>query len=193
MSGKGWLKRAIAVLLAILAVSSTPTLAQEAEGWAISPGEVPMNGIRLGESRSNTITVYNNKDFPVTFSMSAEIPQAGNLRPEYESIPDTDWITFDSSLVELDAHSRQEVIVTVTIPSNGDWGGQNYECWLRATFEVIGIFQVELDCRLLISTSTAYAGGIDWILMGVIAGAVVVTAAVAYSNRRALKKWAGRW
>ena len=151
-----------------------------------------MNGIRLGESRNDTITVYNNKDFPVTFSMSAEIPQAGNLRSEYESIPDTGWITFDSSLVELDAHSRQEVIVTVTIPSNGDWGGKNYECWLRATFEVIGIFQIELDCRLLLSTSTAYAGGIDWILMGVIAGAVVVAGAVAYSNRRALKKWAGR-
>ena len=193
MGGKGWPKRAITVLLAILAVSSTPALAQEVEGWAISPGEARVDGLLIGESTSITITIINNEDSPLTFTMSAEIPQAGKLRPGHEPIPDTNWITFGLPLVELDAHSRQEVIVTVAVPSNGDWGGRNYECWLRATSEAMGILQVELDCRLLLSTSAAYAGGTDWILVGAIAGVVVVAGAVAYSNRRTFKRWAGRW
>jgi len=183
----------LAIALAILIIASAPALAQEAEGWAISPGEFSVNGIRLGESTSLTITVINNEGSPLTFTMSAEIPQAGNLRPGHEPIPDTGWITFDSSLVELDAHSRQDITVTIAIPSNGDWGGRNFECWLRATSEAIGILQIELDCHLLVSTSTAYSRGIDWILVGVIAGIVVVAGAVAYSNRKTIKKWAGRW
>ena len=180
-------------MLAILAISSAPAMAQEAEGWAISPGEARVDGLRIGVSTNFPVTVINNGDSALTFTMSAESPHTGELRPGYETIPDTNWITFDLPLVELDAYSRQEVVVTVTIPSNGDWGGRNYECWLRATSEAMGMLQVELDCRLLISTSTAYAGGIDWILIGVIAGAVVVAAAMAYSNRRTLKNWTGRW
>jgi len=193
VNGKGWLKWAIGVLLAILTISSAPALAQEAEGWAISPGEARIDGILLGESVNLSITVANNKDSPLAFTMSAEIPPESELRPGYEQIPDTNWITFDSPLVELDALSRQEVIVTVTIPASGDWGGRSYECWLRATSEAMGMLQVELDCRLLLSTSAAYARGIDWILVGVIAGVVVVAGAMAYSNRRAIKRWAGRW
>ena len=193
MSGKGWPKRVIAVLLAILTISSTPALAQEAEGWAISPGEARVDGLLLGESTDFPITVINNEDSPLTFTMSAEIPEAGKLRPGHEPIPNTNWITFDLPLVELDAHSHQEVIVTVAVPSNGDWGGRNFECWLRATSEAMGMLQVELDCRLLLSTSAAYARGIDWILVGAIAGVVVVTGAMAYSNRKTLKRWTGRW
>lgn len=191
MNGNGWLKRVIPVLLAILTLYATPALAQEAEGWAISPGEARVDGLLLGESANFSVTVINNEDSPLTFTMSAEIPEADKLRPGHEPIPDTNWITFDVPLVELDAYSRQEVIVTVAIPSNGDWGGRNYECWLRATSEAMGILQVELDCRLLLSTSAAYARGIDWTLVGVIAGVVVVAVAMIYSNRRTIKKWAG--
>lgn len=193
MSGKGWPQWAITVLVAILIISSTPALAQEAEGWAISPGEARVDGLLLGESTNFPVTVINNEDSPLTFTMSAETPQTGELRPGYEAIPDTNWITFVSPLVELNAHSRQEVIVTVAVPSSGDWGGRNYECWLRATSEAIGMLQVELDCRLLLSTSTAYTRGVDGTLVGIIAGVVVVVGAMAYSNRRTLKKWTGRW
>lgn len=193
MRAKDWPKRAIAVLLAILAVSSAPALAQEAEGWAISPGEARVDGLLIGEITNIPVTVINNGDSTLTFTMSAEIPQTGEIRPGYEEIPDTNWITFDLPLVELDAHSRQEVVVTVAIPSNGDWGGRNYECWLRATSEAMGMLQVELDCRLLLTTSASYSRGIDWTLAGVIAGVVVVTGAMVYSNRRTLKKWSGRW
>ena len=193
MSGKGWPKWAIAVLLAILTISSIPVLAQEAEGWAISPGEARVDGILLGESANIPITLINNESSPLTFTMSAEIPPADELRPGYEVIPDTNWITFNLPLVELEANSRQDVIVTVAIPPSGDWRGRNYECWLRATSEAMGMLRVELDCRLLLSTSAGYARGIDGMLAGIIAGVVVVIGAMAYSNRRTLKKWAGRW
>jgi hypothetical protein len=191
--GKGWPRWAIIALLIIMVVFSAPAAAQEAEGLAISSGEITMNGIRLGESRNSTITVSNKKTFPVTVTMSAETPYAENLTPGYEPIPDTGWISLAPQYMELDPDSDQTVDITVIIPSSGAWGGKNYECWLRATFEVLGIFQIELDCRLLVSTSTAYAEPIDWTLVGVIAGVVVVAGAMAYSNRRTLKKWVGRW
>ncbi len=174
-------------------VSSAHAAAQDAEGLAISAGEITMNGIRLGESSNSTITVSNNKTFPVTVTMSAETPYTENLTPGYEPIPDTDWISLTPQDIELDPDFDQTVDITVTIPSSATWGGKNYECWIRATFEVLGIFQIELDCRLLVSTSTVQTGGINWTLAGVIAGVVVVAGAMAYSNRRTLKKWAGRW
>jgi hypothetical protein len=190
---KGWLKWAIVVLPATLAISSAPVLAQEAEGWAISPGETPQGSVRLGESVRYVVTVSNNKDFPATFSMSANTPQPDNITPSYEPIPDTTWITFSPQQGELAPYSNQEVVVTIAVPSAEDWGGKNYECWLGATFKAMGMLQVELYCRLFLSTSTAFARGIDWILLGVIAAAVVVAGAMAYSNRRTIKRWAGRW
>jgi len=193
VTGKGWLRWIIVVIPAALAAFSSATLAQETEGWIISPGEVPVSGIRLGESRTGTITVYNNKDFPATVSMSAEIPYQGNLTPGYEPIPDTAWISLTPQYFELGQYSEQEVDLTVTIPSTGDWGGKHYECWLRATFDTMGMLQVKLDSRLLLSTSTAYARGTNWVLIGAIAGGVVVAGTMVFSNRRKLKRWLGRW
>lgn len=180
-------------LLAMMAISPSPTLAQENEGWAISPGRVPVTGIRPGESRSGTITVSNNKDFPAVVLMSAEIPYVDNLTPGYEPIPDTDWISLTPQQFELGQYSEQEVQITVTVPSSGDWGGKRYECWLRATLNTMGILQVKIDSRLLLSITVAYAGGINWVLVGAIAGGVVVASTVIFSNRRELKKWVGRW
>jgi hypothetical protein len=181
------------VLLAMVAISSSPALAQENEGWAISPDKVTVTNIRPGESISGTVTVSNNKDFPAVVSMSAEIPYVDNLTPGYEPIPDTDWISLTPQQFELEQYSEQEVQITVTVPSSGDWGGKRYECWLRATLDTMGILQVKLDSRLLLSTAVAYAGGINWVLIGAIAGAMVVAGAVVFNNRRELKKWAGRW
>lgn len=193
MTGKGWLGWVTVTLLAVAAISSSPTLAQDTEGWAISPDKVTVRNIRLGESISGTITVINNKDFPATVYMTAEIPYEDNLTPGYESIPDTDWANLTPQHFELGAHSEREVDLTVTIPSTGDWGGKHYECWLRATFETMGILQVKLDSRLLLSTGVAYAGGMNWVLIGAIAGGVAVAGAIVFSNRRELKRWLGRW
>lgn len=193
MAGKGQLGWVMVVLLAVVAVSSSPTLAQGTENWSISPGKVTVTSIRIGESINETITVINNKDFPAVVSMSAEIPHLDNLTPGYEPIPDTDWVRLTPQHFELGEYSEQEIDLTVTIPSDGDWGGKHYECWLRATFDTMGILQVKLDSRLLLSTSVAYTRGTNWVLVGAIAGGVVVAGAMVFSNRRELKRWLGRW
>ncbi|UCB42400.1 MAG: hypothetical protein JSV77_08020 [Dehalococcoidales bacterium] len=193
MTRKIHLRWVIVVLLTTLVFSSTPALAQEAESWAISWDETPQRSVQLGESVKYAVTVSNNKDFPATFSMSANIPQPGNLTPGYEPIPDTTWITFSPQQGELAPYSDQKVTVTIAIPSAENWGGKSYECWLGATFETMGMLQIKLDSRLLLSTSTSYARGINWILIGAIAGGVVVAGAMMLSNRRELKRWLGRW
>ena len=180
-------------LLAILAIPSSSSLAQEQEGWAISPSEVRVDGISLGESTEFSITIVNNKDFTVCFSMSSSTPTLDRLIPGYQPIPDTAWIRFNPQLIELAAYSRQKVTVTVDIPFEGEWGGKTYECWLSATSETMGILQVKLDCRLLLSTSTAYPPGVNWVLIGSIVSVVIIAGGVIYSYRRGLKRWLSRW
>ena len=194
MSGKGWAQWIISIaLLVYLTTPSYAVMAQTGQGWSLSPGEVRVDGIRLGETASFEITIANNKDFPLGFSISTNIPRPDDLRPGYEPFPDVSWIRVAPQQIELPQFSQKKVTVTVTIPSEGDWGGRNYECWLGATSEAMGIFQIELACRLLLSTSAAYARGADWPLIGGITGIAVIAIGLIYGSRRKLKRWFGRW
>ena len=187
MRGKDWLSLIVGIaLVATLTMSPSLVLAQGETGWAISPGEVRVDGILLGESTTFPITIVNNKDFPLSFSMSVNLPDPSRLRPGYELIPDTSWISFSPRHIELAPDSREKITVTVTIPSEGDWGGKNYECWFDATSERIGMLQVVLSCRLLLSTSAAYAPGINWPLVGGIIGGIAIVGGLIYGNRRRL-------
>jgi len=179
-------------LLTSLIAPSYAVMAQVGRGWSLSPGEVRVDGIRLGETASFEITIANNKDFPLGFSISTTIPGPDDLRPGYEPFPDASWIRVAPQQIELPQFSQKKVTVTVTIPSEGDWGGRNYECWLGATSEAMGILQIELACRLLLSTSAAYARGLDWPLIGSITGIAIIAIGLIYGNRRKLKRWLSR-
>lgn len=158
-------------------------------GWAISPGEVRIDGVRLGESTSFPITLVNNKESPQSFSLSCSLPHPNMIRPGYLPIPDTSWVSFTPSGVSLAPHSQQEVTVTITVPNDEEWGGQNYECWLDATSSAMGMLQLALSSRLLLSTSTVSTPGTNWYRLGGITSAVLVVAGIIYGNRRKLRDW----
>ena len=189
MTGKGWFQWIINIaLLMSLTTPSYVVMAQAGQGWSLSPGEVRVDGIRLGETASFEVTIANNKDFPLGFSISTNIPRPDDLRPGYEPFPDTSWISFTPQQIELPPFSQKKVTVTVAVPSEGDWGGRSYECWLGAKSEAMGVMQIELDCRLLLSTSAAYARGVYWPLIGGITGITVIAIGLIYGNRRKLKR-----
>ena len=193
MTEKGWAEWIISIaLLVSLTTPSYVVMAQAGQGWSLSPGEVRVDGIRLGENASFEVTIANNKDFPLGFSISTNIPRPDDLRPGYEPFPDTSWISFTPQQIELPPFSQKKVTVTVAVPSEGDWGGRSYECWLGAKSEAMGVMQIELDCRLLLSTSAAYARGIDWPLIGSITGITVIAIGLIYGNRRNLKRCLNR-
>jgi len=175
-------------LLAALVSISSPALAQD-EGWSVSPGEVTVTGIRLGESASFPITLLNNNDYPLSISLAAELPLPHMIRPGYIPIPDTGWIGFDPVELDLAPHSRQEVTVRVAIPSQEGIGGKNYECWLSATSTGSGMVQIALSSRLLLSTSTTYVQGTNWYLIASIIAITITVGGVIYGNRREILRW----
>jgi len=189
MSGKGWSRCIISIALLLSLISpSYIVMAHAGQGWSLSPGEIRVDGIRLGETASFVVTIANNNDLPIGFSISATIPRPDNLRPGYEPLPDASWISFTPQQIELPPFSQKKITVTVAVPSEGDWGGRSYECWLGAKSEAMGVIQIELDCRLLLSTSAAYARGVYWPLIGGITGITVIAIGLIYGNRRKLKK-----
>lgn len=177
--------------LAVVLLASLPYPALAQVGWSISPGELRVDGIRLGEGVSLPLTLVNNHDGPLSISLSPSLPL--QLRPGYEPIPDTSWVSFSPTRLTLAPHSREEITVSLSVPSQGEWGGKSYECWLTATANATGVIQLALNSRLLLSTSTAYKPSINWgLAVGIgLLGAIVGGA--AYANRRELRSWLTRW
>ncbi len=162
---------------------------QTAEGWALSPSEIRVDGIRLGETARLRITLTNNEASGVSFSLAATIPLRERLRPGYEPLPDPGWVTFLPQQVRLKAGERQDVTAVLAVPAEGDWGGRSFECWLVAVSQDLGLVQLELSSRLLVSTSPAYATDGTLLLMAGIIGAVVRAAGAAYGSRKDIRKW----
>ena len=183
-----------ALLLAVTAamlLCATPgkgAEGQPAEGWALSPGEIRVDGIRPGETARLSITLTNNRDSDVTFSLAATIPLRERLRPGYEPLPDPGWVTFSAQEVRIESGGQRDIRAVLAVPAEGGWGGRSFEGWLVAMSQDLGLIHLELSSRLLVSTSPAYAADGTRLLVAGIVGAVVLAAGAAYGSRRDIRK-----
>jgi hypothetical protein len=186
-----------ALLLATTAALLLAAPGQGAEdqtppGWSLSPSEITVNGVRLGETARLSITLTNNRDSGVSFSLAATAPPPESLRPGYEAIPDPGWVTLSPPQVRLDAGQQREVTAMLAVPAEGDWGGRSFECWLVAASQDLGIIQLELNSRLLVSTSPAYTTDTTRLVVGILIGTTVLAAGAAYGSRREIRRWLRR-
>ena len=189
-------RRLCALLLAMTAVLLFAAPGQgaegQAEGWSLSPSELRVDGIQLGETARLRITLMNNEDSAASFALAATIPPQEGLRPGYERIPDPGWVTLSPREVRLEPGEKRDIVAVLAVPADGDWGGRSFECWLVATSQDLGIIQLELNSRLLVSTSPAYATDGTRLLMAGVIGAVALAAGAAYGSRRELRRWLRR-
>jgi len=150
----GYIKLAgfIAALLVILLPSST--LAQDVN-FSVSPAEVRIKDLPPGEATAFNLTIHNKDEIAHNFTFTTFPPSEEERREGRAEFPDASWISFSSPEIEAAANSQANVTVTIAIPPEPKWAGQDWEIWLGVAAESSDLLGVKLYARLLMSTSTA--------------------------------------
>ena len=139
--------------------------------FSLIPAEVHIDNLPPGEVAEFELTIHNKDDSAHNFTISTSPPPDEERRPGTTEFPDDNWISFSSPKIEIAANSQANVTVTVAIPQEPKWAGEDWETWLGVTAESSDLLGVKLYVRLLVSTSgTKFNIG----LFAAIAGAIVL-------------------
>ena len=150
MVGRIKLAGLIATLLVIFLPSFT--LAQDIN-LGVSPGEVRIDDLPPGETAEFNLTIYNKDDVPHVFTFATFQPPEEERREGRAEFPDDSWISFSSPGINVAANSEANVTVTVAIPQEQKWAGQDWETWLGVAAESSDLLSAKLYVRCLVSTA----------------------------------------
>jgi len=169
----------IAALLAIFLPYFT--LAQDIN-FSVSPAEVHIDDLPTGETAEFELTIHNKEDVAHNFTIATFQPSEEERREGRAEFPDDSWISFSSPEIEVAANSEANVTVTVAIPREQKWSGEDWETWLGVTAESSDLLAVELYARLLVSTSgTKFNAGL---IAGIVVGIVLFSCGSYFYFRR---------
>jgi hypothetical protein len=161
----------LAGLIAALLVIFLPpfTLAQDVN-FSVSPAEVHIDDLPPGETAEFELTIRNKEEIAHNFTFTIFQPPEEERREGRAEFPDDSWISFSSPEIEVAAKSEANATVTVAIPREQKWAGEEWETWLGVTAESSDLLAVKLYARLLVSTSgTKFnAGLVAGIVVGII-------------------------
>ena len=172
------------ITLALVILISAPVLAQ---GFGVSPSEVSVSNMPPGGKAEFELTIYNNDDVACVFTPLVYNPPAADRRAGKQEFPDNSWISFNSEQVEIAANSEGQMGVTLTVPDDPQWHGQDWEVWLGVTTEAKGLFATIVYVRLYVATTPPATA--NWALIGgVIGGVIVLACAGWYARKRIWQK-----
>ena len=175
----------IAALLVILLPSFT--LAQEVN-FGVSPAEVRINDLPPGEATEFELTIHNKEELAHNFTIATFQPPEEDRREGRAEFPDDSWISFPSQEIEVASNSEANVTVTVTIPQEQKWAGEDWEIWLGVAAESSDLLAVRLYVRLLVSTSpAAEARSNAGLVAGIVVGIILLGCGGYYYFRRKAK------
>jgi len=175
----------IVALLVILLPSFT--LAQDAK-FSVSPTEVKIDNLPLGESAEFELTIYNKDELVHVFTFTIFQPPEEERREGRAELPDDSWISFASPNIEVPAKSAANVTVTVAIPQEQKWTGEDWETWLGVAAESSDLLAIRLYVRLLVSTSAAMEAGVNaGLVVGIVVGIILLGYGGYYYFRRKTK------
>ena len=142
---------AIAVLLlsvvGAIAVPATSVLAD----FGLDPGKVFIDNLAPGTQAEYELSVFNLNTDTVVYRVSVREPDY--TTDGYEKLPFPDWVTVDTSLIEIPGGSQTKLWVTVAMPEGVDYFGKKAEAWVSIKeSESDAMIQVELVSRILIGT-----------------------------------------
>jgi hypothetical protein len=126
-----------------------------AQSFSLSPAEVRIDNLSPGGKAAFNLTIHNKDEAAHVFTIAAFQPQEEERRVGRAEFPDASWISFSSQEIEVAARSEARVEVTVSIPSDAEWAGKDWEMWLGVALESSDLLTVQLYVRLLVSTSGA--------------------------------------
>jgi hypothetical protein len=173
MIGRIKLAGVIAASLVIFLPSFT--LAQDVN-FSISPAEVRINDLPPGEATEFELTIHNKDEIAHVFTFTTFQPPEEERREGRAEFPDDSWISFSSPGIEVPANSEANVTVTVAIPREQKWAGEDWETWLGVAAESSDLLAVRLDVRLLVSTSGTKSN------IGLLAGIAVAIVLFGYGG-----------
>jgi hypothetical protein len=173
MTGRIKLAGVIAALLVIFLPSFT--LAQDVN-FGVSPAEVKIDNLPPGEATEFELTIHNKDDVAHVFTFITFQPPEEERREGRSAFPDNSWISFSSPEIEVAANSQANVTVTVAIPQEQKWAGEDWETWLGVAAESSDLLGVKLYVRCLVST----VGGKPNI--GLLAGIAVAIVLLGYGG-----------
>jgi hypothetical protein len=169
-----------AIVVALVILIPASVLAQ---GFGVSPSEVTVSNMPPGGKADFELTVYNNDDVARVFTPLVYKPSTAERRTGKQEFPDNSWISFSPEQVEIAANSQGQLGVTVIVPDESEWHGQDWEVWVGVTTEAQGLFATIVYVRLYVSTTPP--PGTNWALIGgVIAGVLALACAGWYGRKR---------
>ena len=172
----------IAALLAIFLPSFT--LAQDVN-FSVSPAEVHIDDLPPGETAEFELTIHNKEELAHNFTFTTFQPPEEERREGRDEFPDDGWISFSSPEIEVASNSEANATVTVAIPWEQQWAGEEWEIWLGVTAESSDLLALRLYVRLLVSTNpAAEARSNAGLVAGIIVGIVLLGYGGYYYFRR---------
>jgi hypothetical protein len=170
----------LAGLITALVVIFLPsfTVAQDVK-FGVSPAEVRINDLPPGETIEFDLTIRNNDDVTHVFTFTIFQPPEEERREGRAEFPDNSWISFPSPEIEVAAGSEANVKVTVEIPQEQKWAGEDWETWLGVAAESSDLLGVKLYVRLLVSTSSIAGSKSN---IGLFAGIAVAIVLLGYGG-----------
>jgi hypothetical protein len=159
------LARLIAALLVIFLPSFI--LAQDIN-FSVSPAEVHIDDLPLGETAEFELTIRNKEEIAHNFTFTIFQPPEEERREGRAEFPDDSCISFSSPEIEVAANDQANITVTIDVPREQKWAGEEWETWLGVTAESSDLLAVRLYTRLLVSTSgTKFNAGL---VAGIVVG-----------------------
>jgi hypothetical protein len=170
----------LAGLIAALLVIFLPsfTLAQDVN-FSVAPAEVKINNLPPGEAAEFELTIHNKDDVAHVFTFTTFQPPEEERREGRAEFPNDSWISFSSPEIEVAANSQANVTVTVAIPQEQKWAGEDWETWLGVAAESSDLLGAKLYVRLLVSTNPATGGKPN---IGLFAGIAVAIVLLGYGS-----------
>jgi hypothetical protein len=176
MVGRIKLAGFIAALLVIFLPSLT--LAQDVS-FSVSPAEVRINDLPPGEATEFELTIHNKDEAPHVFTFTTFQPPEEERREGRAEFPNDSWISFSSPGINVPANFETNVTVTVAIPQEQKWAGEDWETWLGVAAESSDLLGVKLYVRLLVSTNPVVGGKSN---IGLFAGIAVAIVLLGYGS-----------
>jgi len=176
----------LAGLIAALLVIFLPSFTSAQDfSFGVSPDEVSIDSLPPGEAAEFELTIHNKEELAHNFTITTFQAPEEERREGRAEFPDENWISFSSQEIEVSANSAANVTVTVAIPREQKWAGEDWEIWLGVVAESSDLLALRLYVRLLVSTSgTKFNAGL---VAGIVVGIVLLGCGGYYYFRRKAK------
>ena len=176
----------LAGLIAALLVIFLPSFTSAQDfSFGVSPDEVSIDSLPPGEAAEFELTIHNKEELAHNFTITTFQAPEEERREGRAEFPDENWISFSSQEIEVSANSAANVTVTVAVPREQKWAGEDWEIWLGVVAESSDLLALRLYVRLLVSTSgTKFNAGL---VAGIVVGIVLLGCGGYYYFRRKAK------